>query len=97
MGRNEFKGKLKFESNNISEQDKQLHSSFHQLNDKYIEANTLDVIEYCAYLLNAVRLRFKNIHPDLSIYIPVRVKSDDSTSKNYSKAFHIQIFYLKHT
>ncbi len=87
MGRNEFKGKLKFESNNISEQDKQLHSSFHQLNDKYIEANTLDVIEYCAYLLNAVRLRFKNIHPDLSIYIPVRVKSDDSTSKNYSKAF----------
>ena len=41
--------------------------------------------------MSAIYLTYKNLYPDLSIYIPFRIKSDDSTIKNYKKEFNNEI------
>ena len=87
MKREDFKDTLKFNSTDILEQKEQLEDYFSNLNDIYVKANSFEVKEYYSYLSAAIYLTFRKMYPDLSIYIPIRIKSDNSTIKNYSKEF----------
>ena len=86
--KNNFKHSLKFTTHDISTQQKEMKQFFHGLNDKYLDANSLESKEYFSYLASAIYLTCKDLYPDLSIYIPFRIKSDNSTQKNYPKEFH---------
>ena len=80
----EFKKSLQFPTD-IKSQQQNIEEQFNQLNTQYVKTNSLEVKEYLSYLMAAIYLTYKDLYPDLSIYIPFRIKSDDSTIKNYSK------------
>lgn len=90
MKNNKFKESLQFPTN-IKDQQDFIKNSFNDLNEQYINANSYEVKEYISYLMSAIYLTYKNLYPDLSIYIPFRIKSDDSTIKNYKKEFNNEI------
>lgn len=84
MKNDEFKKSLQFPTN-IKEQQESIKNSIFNLNDQYIQSNSYEVKEYLSYLMSAIYLTYKKLYPDLSIYIPFRIKSDDSAMKNYKK------------
>ena len=57
----------------------------HKIVDKYISANSHENIEYLTYLTSAIYLTYKELYPELSIYIPFRIKSDRSFLENLKK------------
>lgn len=89
MKNDEFKKSLQFPTD-IKEQQESIKNSIFNLNDQYIQSNSYEVKEYLSYLMSAIYLTYKKLYPDLSIYIPFRIKSDDSAMKNYKKKFLIQ-------
>ena len=84
MKNDEFKKSLQFPTD-IKEQQESIKNSIFNLNDQYIQSNSYEVKEYLSYLMSAIYLTYKKLYPDLSIYIPFRIKSDDSAMKNYKK------------
>lgn len=91
MNRSDFKSSLQFTNTDITSQRKEINNYFAELNDQYLKANSLEVKEYCSYLIAAIFLTYKRMYPDLSIYIPFRIKSDNSSIKNYSKELNKSI------
>ena len=64
-----------------------LNTSTQKLVDAYIGANGFETKEYFCYLVAAIYLTYKEMYPDLSTYIPFRIKSDYSFSANLKKEF----------
>lgn len=91
MNKSDFKSSLQFTNTDITSQQKEINNYFAELNDQYLKANSLEVKEYCSYLIAAIFLTYKRMYPDLSIYIPFRIKSDNSSIKNYSKELNKSI------
>lgn len=53
--------------------------------DTYLVQNDFDAREYFSYLTCAIYLVYKKLYPNLAIYIPFRIKSDNSAMKNIYK------------
>lgn len=88
--KDEFKKSLHFPTD-IKSQQQNIKEQFDDLNTQYINTNSYEVKEYLSYLMAAIYLTYKELYPDLSIYIPFRVKSDDSTIKNYTKELNVAV------
>lgn len=88
--KDEFKKSLHFPTD-IKSQQQNIKEQFDVLNTQYINTNNYEVKEYLSYLMAAIYLTYKELYPDLSIYIPFRVKSDDSTIKNYTKELNVAV------
>ena len=84
----EFRESLKADIN-ISQEylEKQLKG----LSDTYLTQNDIKSRMYFSYLICAIYLTYKEIYPDLSIYIPFRIKSDASFSRNIYKEFNKEL------
>lgn len=81
---NKFKDSLKADINPSKEfLDNQLNS----LLDNYLNQNSIKARQYFSYLICAIYLTYRELYPDLSIYIPFRIKSDSSFIKNIQKEF----------
>lgn len=87
MSRKDFTSSLKFETDDIRERQTEFNDYLFGLSNSYLEANSFEVKEYLSYLSSAIYLEYKRMYPDLSIYIPFRIKSDNSASKNIPKEF----------
>lgn len=59
----------------------------HKLVDIYLSQNSHENIEYLTFLTSAIYLTYKKMYPELSIYIPFRIKSDRSFLENMKKEF----------
>lgn len=70
---------------NKSMQQQHMESVVMQTLDKYLMQNDFDAREYFSYLTCAIYLVYKKLYPDLAIYIPFRIKSDNSTMRNVHK------------
>ena len=64
---------------------KKLNDSMQKLADTYINANKFEAKEYFCYLVAAIYLTYKDMYPNLSNYIPFRIKSDFSFLANLKK------------
>lgn len=84
--KNEFKESLHHDTN-IKKQQQVLEQKTWTLVDNYLDTNTFENREYLCYLSAAIYLTYKEFYPDLSIYIPFRIKSDQSFIKNLNKEF----------
>ena len=85
--KNEFKERLRHDTN-IKKQQQILEQKTWTLVDNYLNTNTFENREYLCYLSAAIYLTYKELYPDLSIYIPFRIKSDQSFIKNLNKVVY---------
>ncbi len=81
---NKFKDSLK---TNINPSKEFLENQLNTLLDKYLNQNNIKARQYFSYLICAIYLTYRELYPDLSIYIPFRIKSDSSFIKNIQKEF----------
>ena len=79
---NKFKDSLK---TNINPSKEFLENQLNTLLDKYLNQNNIKARQYFSYLICAIYLTYRELYPDLSIYIPFRIKSDSSFIKNIQK------------
>lgn len=82
----DFKNRLNYPVD-IQEQQKILNNSISTLCDQFIQSNTVENREFLSYLTAAIYLTYKELYPNLSIYIPFRIKSDHSFIQNVKKEF----------
>ena len=82
--KNDFKDRLHYPID-IKEQQKILDNSIGELADQFIKSNTVENREFLSYLTAAIYLTYKELYPNLSIYIPFRIKSDHSFMQNIKK------------
>ncbi len=86
MTNNDFKENLKYSSyTNPEQQD--LLDTFISVLDEYEKNNSYENREFLCYLTSAIYLTYKKLYPQLSIYIPFRIKSDMSFIQNIQKEF----------
>ena len=81
---NMFKDSLKADINPSKEF---LENQLNTLIDNYLNQNSIKARQYFSYLICAIYLTYRELYPDLSIYIPFRIKSDSSFIKNIQKEF----------
>ena len=84
---NKFKKSLQLPptEKGIDKQTETISDFFKNANEQYINTNSNEVKEYLSYLMAGIFLTYKKLYPDLSIYIPFRIKSDNSVLQNYKK------------
>ena len=87
MKDNKFKNRIKYE---LPEQEK-LENKFYYLIEEYQKNNSIENREFLCYLTSAIFLTYKNLFPQLNIYIPFRTKSNISYIQNIQKEFDIYI------
>ena len=63
-------------------------NQLHSLSDEYIAQNSFENKEYLCYLFSAIFLEYRRLYPDLTVYIPFRIKSDYSFGNNVNKETH---------
>ena len=63
-------------------------NQLHSLSDEYIAQNSFKNKEYLCYLFSAIFLEYRRLYPDLTVYIPFRIKSDYSFGNNVNKETH---------
>ncbi len=88
MQNNDFKSRIK---NFSMPEQKDINDKFMYLLDRYLENNSFENREFLCYLTSAIFLTYKKLYPQLSIYIPFRIKADISFIKNVKKELALYI------
>lgn len=87
MANNNFKEGLKYPRIYSNPEQQDIQEKLTRLLDEYQTNNSFENREYLCYLSAAIFLTYKKLYPQLSIYIPFRIKGDISYMQNISKEF----------
>lgn len=87
MANNDFKNSLKYPRTYTIAEQQDISDRIWPLLDIYQKNNSFENREFMCYLSSAIFLTCKKLYPQLSIYIPFRIKSDISYMKNILKEF----------
>ena len=87
MEKNDFKHNLKYPKVYTNPEQKDIEEKFFHLLDDFQQSNSFKNREFLCYLTSAIYLTYRELFPQLNIYIPFRTKSDTSFIKNVQKEF----------
>lgn len=87
MKKNDFKHDLKYPVVYTIPEQKDIEEKLFSLLDEYQQGNSFSNREFLCYLTSAIYLTYRELFPQLNLYIPFRTKSDTSFFKNVQKEF----------